>query len=333
MKLVIYPPVEAQRLEKIQAAAGAMQVVNADSEKSAADAMPDADAFFGKMTPRLLQNAHQLRWVQSPTASLEHYLFPELVEHPCTLTNMRGLYSDVIADHVFGYILCFARNLLVYLRQQQRRQWLPVGGEAERSTFAAGPAHVSAIDRAHRHLPDCTLGVVGLGHIGREVANRGEAFGMKVVACDPAVGDPPAPVSSLWPPDQLHQLLACSDFVVICAPHTPQTEGWFDREQFRQMKRDAYLINIGRGAIVKLDSLVSALKEKEIAGAALDVFEIEPLPTDHPLWDFENVIITPHIAAASVHIARRHLQTLLDNIVRFVEGRSLNNVVDKRLWF
>src|SRR5690606_15367412 len=116
MKLVIHPPIEPERLAKIQAAAGTMRVVNAGDEKVAADEIRDADGFFGKMTPELLRHAEKLRWVQSPTASLEHYLFPELIEHPCTVTNMRGLFSDVIADHVFGYILCFARNLHRYLR-------------------------------------------------------------------------------------------------------------------------------------------------------------------------------------------------------------------------
>lgn len=333
MKLVIHPPIEPERLAKIQAAAGTMRVVNAGDEKVAADEIRDADGFFGKMTPELLRHAEKLRWVQSPTASLEHYLFPELIEHPCTVTNMRGLFSDVIADHVFGYILCFARNLHRYLRNQQRHEWMPVGGEEERSTFSSGPAHVSGIDRAHLHLPDATLGVVGLGHIGREVANRGRAFGMQIVACDPVVTEPPEGVADVWPPDQLHLLLEQSDFVVICAPHTPHTEGMFAAEQFRQMKSTAYLINIGRGAIVKLDDLVVALREQRIAGAALDVFEIEPLPKEHPLWDFENVILTPHVAAASTHIASRHLETLLENIRRFANNHPLMNVVDKRLWF
>src|SRR6516162_7271335 len=170
MKLVLHPAVEAERLQKIRAAAGGMTVVNATDERHATEAISDADAFFGKLTPALLAAAHQLRWVQSPTASLEHYLFPELIQHPCVLTNMRGLFSDVIADHVFGYVLCFARNLHLYIRQQMTARWAPVGGEAERVPFSTGPGAVNAIDRAHRHLTDMTLGVVGLGSIGGEVA-------------------------------------------------------------------------------------------------------------------------------------------------------------------
>src|SRR4029453_7426728 len=172
MKLVVHPPVEPERLDRITAAAGPMEVVNADDEGHALGHMPAADAFFGKITPRLLAAASRLRWVQAPTASLEHYLFPELVAHPCVLTNMRGLFSDVIADQVMGYVICFARNLHRYVLQQARGVWGPVGGEAARVDMRTGPGVVNDIDRAHRHLGDCTLGVVGLGAIGSEVARR-----------------------------------------------------------------------------------------------------------------------------------------------------------------
>src|SRR5262249_34415802 len=147
-------------------------VVNARGEAEALAAIGDAEAFWGKITPPLLAAATRLRWVQSFTASLEHYVFAELVRHPCVLTNMRGLFSDVIADQVMGYVICFARNLHTYVRNQAERRWEPVGGEANRVPFATGPGMVSAIDLAHRHLGDQTLGVVGFGHIGAEVARR-----------------------------------------------------------------------------------------------------------------------------------------------------------------
>jgi phosphoglycerate dehydrogenase-like enzyme len=334
MKLVIHPPVEPERLDRITAAAGPMTVVNAGDEDHALRDMPEADAFFGKITPRLLASAHKLRWVQAPTASLEHYLFPGLAAHPCVLTNMRGLFSDVIADQVMGYVICFARNLHVYVLQGAAGQWAPVGGEAARVGFTTGPAHVSDMDRAHRHLGDATLGVVGLGAIGREIARRAAAFGMRVVAVDPQPVDRPPEVAALWPVDELSQLLEQSDYVVIAAPQTPQTAAMFRRPQFRQMKRDAYLINIGRGAIVVLDDLVAALEAGEIAGAALDVFETEPLPPDHALWRMPGrVILTPHVAGYSPRIAGRHLEVLLDNIGRFVRGEPLSNVVDKDRWY
>src|SRR6516225_1416641 len=140
MKLVLHPPVEAERLARVKAAADPMTVFNAGDEADALREMPGADAFFGKITPPLLAAAPRLRWVQAPTASLEHYLFPELAAHPCVLTNMRGLFSDVIADQVMGYVICFARNLHVYVLQQARGHWAPIGGEAERVPLATGPA-------------------------------------------------------------------------------------------------------------------------------------------------------------------------------------------------
>ncbi len=333
MKLLIHPPVEPERLAKIVAAAGPMQVVNAASDAEAVAEIRDADAFFGKLTPPLLAAAKQLRWVQSPTASLEHYLFPALVEHPCVLTNMRGLFSDVIADHVFGYVLCFARHLHRYIRQQAQARWAPVGGEAERTTFSVGPGVASPIDRAHLHLADCALGIVGLGAIGSEIARRGLAFGMRVIAVDPMQAGPPPGVAALWKLDRLGDLLRQADFVVIAAPHTPETAGMFALPQFEQMKPSAYLINIGRGVIVKLGDLCEALRRGLIAGAGLDVFEVEPLPADHPLWRMENVIITPHVAGTSPRIAERHLEVLLDNVGRFRRSEPLRNVVDKRRWF
>jgi phosphoglycerate dehydrogenase-like enzyme len=333
MKLLLYPPVESERLEKIRLAAGAMAVVNAEDETAALAQIADADAFFGKITPALLGAAKNLRWVQSPTASLEHYVFPALIEHPCRLTNMRGLFSDVIADHVFGYILCFARNLHLYLRRQMETRWEPVGGENARAGFLSGPAQVSPIDHAHIHLSDTTLGVFGLGEIGSEIARRGLAFGMRVLAVDPYAKSAPEGVEGPWPAERLPNLLAASDFVVIAAPHTPETEKLFHRERFQRMKKTAYLINIGRGAIVDLADLTAALEAGEIAGAGLDVFETEPLPADHPLWKRENVILTPHIAAASTRIAERHLEVLLDNVRRFANGEELRNVANKAKWF
>ena len=326
MKIVIHPPIDDARLAKIREAAGTATVVNAAE-------VEEADAFLGKITPALLARAKKLRWVQAFTASLEHYVFPELVSHPCTLTNMRGLFSDVIADHVFGYILSFARNLHTYLRRQMKAQWAPVGGEGDRPSMAVGAGTVAGFDRTHHHLAECTLGVVGVGSIGAEVARRGRAFGMRVLGVDPVRRDAPEGMEVLWTMERLDDLLAESDYVVICAPHTPETAGMFHRDRLRKMKRTAVLVNIGRGAIVPLADLTAALEAREIAGAALDVFEVEPLPPDHPLWKREDVILTPHVAAASVRIAERHLATLLDNVRRFVRGEPLLNVVDKAKWF
>jgi phosphoglycerate dehydrogenase-like enzyme len=189
------------------------------------------------------------------------------------------------------------------------------------------------LEQAHRSLADLTVGIVGLGSIGLAIAAACGHFGMRVVAVDPVVGQPPANVAALWSPAELERLLAASDFVVIAAPHTPETQGCFGRRQFQAMRPTAVLINIGRGAIVKLDDLTAALQAGELGGAGLDVFETEPLPPEHPLWQMANVIITPHVAGQSPRVRPRHLQVVLDNVAHFVRGEPLRNVVDKRRWF
>lgn len=326
MKIVIHPPLDAARLERLRAAAPAAELVNALDEAAARQAVVDADGFLGKITPPLLSAAARLRWVQSFTASLEHYLFPALLQHPCTLTNMRGIFSDVVADHAMGLVLCFARNLHRYVRLQAEGRWAPVGGEDDRPSMAAGPGTPAGFDRTHVHLADAVLGVIGLGHIGAEIARRARAFSMRVLAADPSPRETPPGVELT----SLDRLLGESDYVVVAAAQTPETAGLLGRERLRRMKRTAVLVNVGRGAIVPLKDLVEALDAGEIGGAGLDVAEIEPLPSDHPLWRRENVILTPHVAAASTRIAERHLETLVENVRRFVEGRPLLNEVDKR---
>lgn len=333
MKLVIHPPVEADRLARIVQTAAPMQVVNAAGEAEAIAAMSDADAFFGKITAPMLANAPKLRWVQAPTVSLEHYVFPELEKHPCVLTNMRGLFSDVIADQVMGYVICFARNLHTYIRQQVEGKWAPVGGEGNRVDNRMGPGVVNDIDRAHMHIGGATMGIVGFGAIGSEIAKRALAFGMRVIGVDPLMRPVPPGVTAIWRIGKLYDLLEQSDFVVLATPHTPETEKSVGYYEFKHMKRSAYFINIGRGATVVLEDLVKALAEKRLAGAALDVFEKEPLPADHALWNMPNVIITPHVAGYSPKIAERHLALLLENIRRFVKDEEPQNTVSKVMWF
>src|SRR5262249_38930664 len=187
------------------------------------------------------------------------------------------------AAEVMGYVLCFARNLHAYVRQQIEHRYEPLGGEAARVSNATGPGVVNAMDRATIFLPGATLGVVGVGAIGAEIARRARAFGMAVrgVDRDSKRTRPPegVRVDGL---DALPELLAASDFAVIAAPHTPETERLFDARMLAYMKPSGYLINIGRGAIVVLDDLVAALRARQLAGAALDVYEVEPLPADHP---------------------------------------------------
>ena len=335
MKLVIYPGVEPDRLGSLQQAAPELVFINVATAAEAEAAMPDADALLGKITPAMLARADRLRWVQTFTASLEHYMFPELVNHPCVLTNARGLFGDVIADQVMGYVLCFARNLHTYIRRQVEHRYEPLGGEAARVSNVSGPGTVNAMDKATIYLPRATMGIFGMGAIGCEIARRALDFGMKVRGVDrfPDRVQAPDGVESVDGVDRLPDLLAFSDFAVIAAPHTPETAGLFDSAMLKHLRPSSYLINIGRGAIVVLDDLVVALKAGRLAGAALDVYEIEPLPANHPLWDFPNVILTPHTAGYSPVIAERHLAVLIENVGRFARGEPLMNVVDKALWF
>ena len=215
--------------------------------------MPGADGFIGKITPEMLAAADRLRWVQSFTASLEHYLFPALEDHPCVLTNLRGLFGDVIADQVMGYVLCFARNLHTYIRRQVEHRYEPIGGESARVSNQTGPGTVNAMDRATIYLGEAKLSVVGMGGIGCEIARRALGFGMSVVGVDrfPERVCPPEDVQSVLGIDRLPEVLQWSDFAVIAAPHTPETAGWFNSKILSYLKPTSYLINIGRGAIVR----------------------------------------------------------------------------------
>src|SRR5438105_9801577 len=185
MKLVIHTAVSEARLLKIGKAAAPMIVVQAHDEAQAVAAITDADALFGYLTPAMLKAAAKLRWAQAPTASMEKYLYPELVSSQVVVTNMRGIFSDVIADHVFGFILCFAKNFHTYIRQQMRGVWRMLGRSEDELPGYGGPGEVHPSDRAALTLADCTLGVIGLGGIGSETARRGLAFGMRVLAVDP----------------------------------------------------------------------------------------------------------------------------------------------------
>src|SRR4051812_11877829 len=243
MKLLIHPPVSDDRLAHIRAAAAPMGAVQADNEAQAVAEIADADALFGYLTPPLLAAARKLRWVQAPTASMEKYLYPALVQSPVIVTNMRGIFSDVIADHVFGYILCFAKNFHFYMRQQMQGVWRALGREAYELPGYGGPREVHPSDEAAITPGDATLAVIGLGGIGAEVARRGRAFGMRVLGVDPVAKEAP-PETTLHRPEELDAVLAQADFVVIAAPHTPETFKLFNRARIKKMKRSAYLINI-----------------------------------------------------------------------------------------
>lgn len=314
MQILLFPGIEEQWIGQIQAISPEIEVVTAYSEEEALSVVPQVDAIYGRITPAMLNAAQRLRWVQVPHIGLEGTIFPELAASSTVLTNARGIYSDHVADQAFSMLLCFARGLHIYLRRQIEHRW-------------------ARLEEARViHLPDQTLGIIGLGGIGSEVAKRGRSFGMRVVAVDPAPKGITEGVDRIWGLDGLFPFLTESDFVVICAPHTPVTEGWIGTAELNAMKRTAVLINVGRGAIVKLDALVQALRTGTIAGAGLDVFEVEPLPEDHPLWDMENVIITPHVGARGPYVQERRMRIFIENVRRFIAGEPLLNVVDKAQW-
>jgi phosphoglycerate dehydrogenase-like enzyme len=175
--------------------------------------------------------------------------------------------------------------------------------------------------------------VIGVGGIGTQVAQRAVAFGMRVLAVDPVDVPLHRDLTYVGKPDELDVILPDADVVFSCVPRTPRTEGMLGKPQFDLMKDGAYVINVSRGAIIDTDALVAALRSGKLAGAGLDVTDPEPLPSDHPLWKMDNVIITPHVAGQSDRIGERWTRLFRDNIVRFVTGQPLRNVVDKQLGY
>ena len=265
--------------------------------------------------PCVARTRPPLALAANPTISLEHIVFPDLVQSDVIVTNMRNIYNDHIANHVCALFLALCRDLPRLARAQGRHEW------ADKETVRV-------------HDPgEMTLLVMGLGGIGAEAARRLAVFGPTIIGVDPKVTDAPPGVTELATPDALPDLLPRADAVIICAPQTPETTGLFSATLFERMKPGALFINIGRGAIVRLDALVSALQSGRVGGAALDVYEIEPLPADHPLWAMENVLLTPHSADRGPHTRERQLAVVLENTRRFVAGQPLATVADKARWY
>ena len=303
---------------RLATALPALDVVVPETESEAARAVAGAEAAFGTIPPALLARAGALRWLQAPQAAPPAgYYTRELIDHPVVVTNFREIYNDHIAAHIMAFVLAFARGLHLYVPRQLRREWRPE------------PLETGGV----LHLPETTALIVGVGGIGAETARLCAAFGMHVMGVDARRREAPPGVLKLDGPDALDSLLPLADFVVLTVPHTPETDGFFHRARFARMKRTAFFVNIGRGLTTRLDDLVAALRAGEIAGAALDVFEQEPLPPDHPLWTLPNVLITPHTAGHGPYLDERRFEVLLDNARRFLAGQPLRNVVDKARWF
>jgi len=302
-----WPPVLKERVPGIE-------VVYCSSVAEAAGVVEECDAAFGDIVPELFSRAKKLRWIEAPHAGPKAgYYHDQLVNSEVVVTNFRGIYNDHLSIHAMMFVLAFAKGLHVHLKNQRDHMW-------QKSAAIV-------------HLPDAAALIVGLGGVGAETARLCGEFGMRVVAVDPRVTDPPKWVSKLSTPDKLDVLLPEADFVIVTVPETPQTQRLFTREKFKMMKSTAFFINIGRGKTVVLDDLVRALNDGEIQGAGLDVYEIEPLPVDHPLWEMPNVMMTPHVAAWGPYTDERRTELLVENCVRFNEGKELLNIVDKNNWF
>jgi len=260
------------------------------------------------------QLAPHLRWLQCSSAGVDG-LLPTGVLDPDSgviVTTATGIHAATISEYVFGSILMFNRNWSEMVRLQDRHVW---------------PRSASWYNLGARELVDQTLGVIGLGHIGRRVAQLGQAFGMHVLATRRTVsdGEKDPDVDELYPIEQLQELLRLSDYVVLAVPLTQETEKLIGEAELRAMRPNAYLVNVARGRVVDEEALIRALQERWIAGAGLDVTEEEPLPANSPLYSMPNVILTPHISGLSVHYDKRLTGLFADNLHRYRSGQPLRN--------
>jgi phosphoglycerate dehydrogenase-like enzyme len=303
-------------LERLPEDAG---IVVGDCAEAFQAAAPEAEAILFWFSRRELLEAvwpttPGLRWVHCSSAGVEHMLFPELIESDVVLTNSRGAFSPALAEFVIAAVLFFAKDLRRMVRSQAAGIWDCFDIEE-----AAGRA----------------LGIVGYGDIGRAVAARARALGMRVLAVrrrpEPA-GDDPL-VEAAYLVEALSKVLSVSDYIVVCVPLTPATLGLIGEAELRLMKSSAVLINVGRGPVVDEGALVRALEEGWIRGAALDVFDQEPLPAGHPFYRFENVLLSAHCADRTPDWQDRAMELFIENFHRFHRGAPLHNVVDKQLGY
>ena len=318
--LVMLPPLDETTqawARAVAQAAPGLRVRIAPDRATALQLLAQAEAAFGTLDAELLAAAGKLQWLQAPMAAPPAgFFFPELVAHPVQVTNFRGIYNDHVATHAVAMLLALARGLPTYMRQQTRGEWI---------------RHLA--DQDVLHLPQSTVLVVGVGGIGAEIGRLVSAFGAKVIGIDPRRADLPVGFTEIFAPQELDRLLAAADAVILTLPHTPESEGLIDARRLALMRPHGLLVNIGRGATVRLDAVLAALRQQRLGGVALDVFEQEPLPPDHPLWQEPNALLTPHVAVVGPYILERRLAVLCDNAQRFEAGRPLSNVVDKALWY
>lgn len=306
----------ATQIDRLRSRFPAIDFLMPADRREADRMIPDADVVFGwAVTRENFGSASRLRWIHVSAAGLGGLLFPELVESDVVVTNGKGLHAVAMAEHAIGVMLAFARKLHLARDAQNARRW-----DQDR-LFREPPDFVE--------LGSTTVGIVGMGSIGGEIAKRARALGLRVLAVRRRPASDPAPAHEQYGPDRLGHVLAVSDWVVLTAPLISETRGLIGAAELAQMKSEAVLVNLGRGALVDERALIDALAAGRIAGAALDVFEHEPLPAESPLWDMPNVILTPHISGLGTRYWERAIELFADNLERWVEGRPLRNLIDK----
>jgi phosphoglycerate dehydrogenase-like enzyme len=297
-------------IEEFRAAVPEAHIVVPASREEWLKEVVDADAIYGQVKPELLRAARKLRWIQATSAGVDHYLVPELRDSNIVLTNAKIIQGPNIADHAFALLLSLTRCLNVTI---------PLG---ERQAFRTAYKPIELNGR--------TAVVIGVGGIGQQIALRAHAFGMQVIGVDPK-DIPYSPyLVKVVPPDRLDTVLPQADVVFVSAPLTRESTGMVGDRQFEIMKKGAYFIAVSRGRLYKTDALVKALDSRRLAGAGLDVTDPEPLPKGHPLWKFDNVVITPHLAGSSDKVHLRRIELVKENMKRFAAGEPLLNVVDKQ---
>ncbi len=300
-----------EQMQRVRSVSHDNEIIVANTQEEQLAHAGDVDIVFGTFNRALFEASHRLKWVQAEGAGIDNLMFAEFVESPIILTSAKGTVGTHLADHTWALLLGLLRGVGRAVRE---RTW-DIRMSVRRESWELGGA---------------TLGIVGLGGVGIEVARRAGGFGMEVIAVDPEPVEKPDFVREVWGTERFYDLLEQSDVVSVCCPLTPRTRGLFDREAFRHMKPNSLLVNVTRGPIVDGEALLEALDQGLIAGAGLDVTSPEPLPADSRLWDHPHVIITPHASGGSPLRLDRTIDLFCENLRRFSEGRELLSVIDKQ---
>lgn len=317
MRIVLCYPLESRHLQQIQAVVPDAQLINAGYER-VADEILDADLFCGhdrfQTVPWDEVVRHgRLRWIQSSAAGMDHCLKESVIASNIVVSSASGVLADQVAEQTLALMFGLARSLPVFFRAQLKKEF---------------------VRRPTRDIHRSTIGIVGFGGNGRRLAEVLAPFDVRIVATDVFPEDKPAHLAELWPPDRLDDLLSVADYVILAAPLNAHTRGIINRESLSKMKRNAFLINVARGSLVVEADLIAALRSGHLAGAGVDVTEVEPLPESSPLWDLENVIITPHVGGQAARRLDDMTNLYCENLRRYLGGQPLYNLLsDKRLGF